>query len=85
MALALLVTLGAGVTWAPRQPVPVPPRVPAATAREWMADALPTVGAKRRAVAAEAIRAGRIGDLPVGARTPAMEAFVLDGAAAGSR
>ena len=77
-AMVALVALGAWGTWAPRQATPVPPRLPAAGAQVWMADALPGVGAKRREAITEAIRAGRLEDVPASARAAVAEAFTFD-------
>ncbi len=43
-----------------------------------MADALPGVGSKRRAAVAEAIRAGRVEEVPPAARAAVAEAFTFD-------
>ena len=77
-ALVALVALGAWATGMPRQPPPVPPRVPANEVQPWMADALPGVGPKRREAAAAAIRSGRIEELPPAARAVAAEVFVIE-------
>ena len=76
-ALALLIGLGVWATVAPRQPTPVPPRVPAGAVETWMADALPGVGPKRRDAATAAIRDGRVEDVPAAARVAVGEAFDL--------
>jgi len=77
-AMVMLIALGAWATWAPRQATPVPPRLPAAAAEVWMADALPGVGGKRREAVAAAIRSGQVEDVPASARAAVAEAFTFD-------
>lgn len=76
--MVALVAFGAWATWAPRQATPVPPMLPAAGAEVWMADALPGVGAKRRDAVVEAIRTGRMEDVPASARAAVADAFTFD-------
>jgi len=54
--------------------------VPCAEAEAWMVDALPGVGAATRAAMTDAVRAGRLDELPPAARARAEALFAAPGA-----
>ncbi|HYE04321.1 MAG TPA: hypothetical protein VEL07_02260 [Planctomycetota bacterium] len=73
----MLIGLVASV-WPGATPPPAP--VPCAEAEAWMVDALPGVGAATRAAMTDAVRAGRLDELPPAARARAEALFAAPGA-----